>query len=570
LRLSQAFIPTLKEIPSDAVSRSHRLMLRAGMIRSLGAGIYSYLPYFWKTLNKAIGIVREEMDGIGAQELLLPALNPVEIWEESGRQRDFGAEKFNFLDRKNHQMTLAPTHEEIICDLARHEIRSYKDMPQVWYQIQTKFRDEPRPRSGVLRTRQFIMKDAYSMTATWEDLDKCYEDQKGAYKRIFSRCGLEYFIVGASTGLMGGRASQEFMIESAEGEDTCAICHQCGYAANVEIAKSKYQYSFGEGGRTPQEVFTPNRKTIEEVSEYLNKPDEKFLKALLYIAGEEPVMVLISGADELSEAKLSIKLQKQVRPAFPEEVGKYMHTSIGFIGPIGLNDNIPLLADEALRGAKDMICGANKTDYHIVNVDLGVHTRVPEYTDLRLVKREEKCPECFVNLHIVNAIELGHIFKLGTKYSTAMGATFLDAQGKSQPIIMGSYGIGLERIVAANIEQWADDNGICWKGEIAPYKVLILPLLTEDTGLMQAAEKLYKEFSALGWEPALDDRLLRPGVKFKDADLLGFPIQIILGRDFSQGKVEFRTRSDGNRILISLMDIQEYTKNAINGVIRPS
>lgn len=557
MRLSQAFIPTLKEIPADAVSVSHKLMLRAGMIRSLGAGIYSYLPYFWKTLNKAIGIVREEMNRTGAQELLLPALNPVEIWEETGRHQDFGPEKFNFLDRKNHRMTLAPTHEEIICDLARHEIRSYKDMPQVWYQIQTKFRDEPRPRSGVLRTRQFIMKDAYSMTATWEDLDKCYDDQKEAYKRIFTRCGLEFFIVGASTGLMGGRASQEFMIQSAEGEDTCALCYNCGYAANVEVASSRFRYTFDEGGKTPQEVYTPNRKTIEEVSQYLNKPPEKFLKALFYIAGEYPVMVLIDGADELSEAKLSRKLLKQVRPALPEEVEKFIRTPVGFIGPIGLDENIPLLADEALRNAKGMVCGANKTDYHITDVDLGIHTRIPDYTDLRTVKEGEHCPECGDVLHIVRAIELGHIFKLGTKYSNAMGANFLDAQGKSQPIIMGSYGIGLERIVAANIELWADENGIDWRGEIAPYKAAIIPLNIDDEKAMSAANSLYRELTALKIDAAIDDRPLRPGVKFKDADLLGFPLQIIFGRDFTQGKVEFKTRIDGNRTLIPLSEILE-------------
>ena len=542
-------------------------MLRAGMIRSLGAGIYSYLPYFWKTVNKTANIVRDEMDNTGAQELLLPALNPVEIWEETGRHQDFGPEKFNFQDRKNHRMTLAPTHEEIICDLARHEIRSYKDLPQVWYQIQTKFRDEPRPRSGVLRTRQFIMKDAYSLTATWDDLDEAYDGQREAYKRIFTRCGLDYFIVGASTGLMGGRASQEFMVESDDGEDTCAVCDQCGYAANVEVASSRFQYSFAEGGKTPQEVHTPDKKTIEEVSGFLKQNPDKFLKALLYIAGDKPVMVLICGPDELSEAKLTQKMGTVVRTAHPEEVLKYMKVPVGFIGPVDLPEDILLLADEALQGTKGMVCGANRADYHLIDVDLGKHTREPEFVDLRTVREGEFCPQCSKELRVVKAIELGHIFKLGTKYADAMGAKFLDENGKAQPIIMGSYGIGIERIVAANIDQWADDNGIAWRGEIIPYHVLILPLNVDDDDVMLAADKLYQELKAAGYDPALDDRKVRPGFKFKDADLLGFPLQVVFGRDFKDGKVEFKIRHNNSRELIGVDDILDQVVSKIPEII---
>lgn len=525
------------------------------MIRSLGAGIYSYLPYFWKTLNKAIAIVREEMNAAGAQELLLPALNPVEIWEETGRHKDFGPEKFNFLDRKNHRMTLAPTHEEIICDLARHEIRSYKELPQVWYQIQTKFRDEPRPRGGVMRTRQFIMKDAYSLTADWEGLDKCYDDQKEAYKRIFNRCGLNFFIVGASSGLMGGRASQEFMVESSEGEDTCALCDKCGYAANVEVAESRAVYIFPDGGNTPKETHTPGRRTIEEVSSFLKFPEERFLKALLFMSASGPVMALMNGSDELSEAKLMKAVGSLVRPATAEEALEFVKAPLGFIGPIGLPENVKLLADSALHGARGMVCGANKEDYHITDVDLGVHTRTPEFISLRIVKEGEPCPNCGNSLRVVKAVEMGHIFKLGTKYSDAMGATFLDAAGKAQPIIMGSYGIGLERIVAANIDQWADENGICWHGEITPYKVLILPLMTDDVEIVKYSEKLYSDLTAAGMEPVLDDRPLRPGVKFKDGDLLGFPIQIVIGRDFKEGKVEVKVRAENRRFLAEIEDI---------------
>ncbi len=566
MRLSRAFTPTLKEIPSDAVTVSHRLMLRAGLIRPLVSGVYSYLPLFWRSAKKAMEIIRQEMDAAGAQEIHLPALNPVELWIESGRHSDFGPEKFNFKDRKGHEMTLAPTHEEIICDLVRREIRSYKELPQIWYQIQTKFRDEPRPRSGVLRTRQFFMKDAYSLDSSWEGLDESYQKQKEAYKRIFSRCGLDYFIVGASSGLMGGKASEEFMVESSFGEDTCARCEACGYAANLEVAASPKRYEFAEGGATPEEAHTPNRKTIDEVTEFLNRPPEQFLKALLYIAGEDPVMALVSGADDLNEAKLSAALGKPVRPAHPEEALELMEAPLGFIGPVGLKASIPLLADKALRDARGMVCGANREDYHLIGVDLGIHTAQPEYTDLRMVQAGDPCPQCGASLGVVNAIEMGHIFKLGTKYSDAMRATFLDATGKPHPIIMGSYGIGVERIIAANIEQWSDKDGICWRGEITPFQVTILPLDTEDADVMKMAEDLHRELSSAGREAMLDDRPVRPGVKFKDADLLGTPIQVILGKRFTDGEVEIKARRTGERIVCPAADLLETLQSQLESL----
>jgi prolyl-tRNA synthetase len=561
VRLSKSFIPTLKEIPSEAVAKSHRLMLRAGFIRGLSAGVYSYLPFFWRSLKKVAEIIRQEMDAVGAQELYLPALNPVEVWEESGRHAGFGPEKFNFLDRKGHPMTLAPTHEEIICDLARKEIRSYRELPQVWYQIQTKFRDEPRPRSGVLRSRQFIMKDAYSLDADWEGLDISYQAQKEAYKKIFTRCGLNFFIVGASTGLMGGRASEEFMLESAFGEDNCAICDSCAYSANVEVATSPVKYTFIKRGVTPKEVHTPGKKTIEEVSGFLNLSPENFLKAIFYIAGDEPVMALISGLDDLNEVKLSSAVGTTVRPAHLEEVLQHTGTPAGFIGPVGLKENVRLIADKTLCGTKGMVCGANKTDYHLLNVDLGVHTRAPEFADLRLVRAGNPCPHCGKPLRIATALELGHIFKLGTKYSDAMGAKFLDTNGKEQPIIMGSYGIGLERIVAANIEQWADENGLNWHGEIAPYTVVVLPLNSEDEKLANSAEMLYNELISQGFEAILDDRPVRAGVKFKDADLLGIPLQIIFGKHFEQGKLEIKVRTTNERIIIPSGEAIDVLRN---------
>lgn len=560
MKLSRGFIPTLKEIPAYAVIKSHRLMLRSGMIRSHGAGIYSYLPFFYRSIKKVISIIREEMDKIGCQELLLPALNPVEVWRETGRHNDFGQEKFNFQDRRGHELCLAPTHEEIICDLARREIRSYRDLPQVWYQIQTKFRDEPRPRSGVLRTRQFLMKDAYSLDSSWEGLDNNYLAQKGAYQRIFQRCGLDYFIVGASSGVMGSGDSEEFMVESASGEDTCAKCSRCDYSDNIEVAQSKMKYQFGQGGNTPVEVHTPDKKTIEEVSTFLRKEPRFFLKALFYIADESPLMVLIAGPDELNEIKLGSALGKPVRPAHPDEVIKYMGTPAGFIGPVRLPENIPLYADAALKDARGMVCGANKIDYHLVEVDVGVHTRQPDYRDLRTVREGEHCPKCGAPLRVVRAIELGHIFKLGTKYSSAMGANFLDPKGVAKPIIMGSYGIGVERIIAANIEQRADDKGMNWRCQIAPYLTIILPLNNRDDDLVAAAEKLYHDLSDAGLEPVIDDRDIRAGVKFKDAELLGIPVQVIFGRDFSKGKIELKLRAAGESKIVELNEAVEEIK----------
>ena len=512
-------------------------------------------------------IIRQEMDAVGAQEMQLPALNPVEIWEETGRQEDFGPEKFNFQDRRGHHMTLAPTHEEIICDIARGEIRSYKNLPQVWYQMQTKFRDEPRPRSGVLRTRQFIMKDAYSLDADWEGLDAAYEAQKGAYKKIFARCGLDFFIVGASSGLMGGRASQEFMVQSPGGEDTCALCDECGYAANLEVAASRHRYRFGQGGKIPSEVHTPGKKSIEEVSGFLNRSPECFVKALLYMVDDNPVMILIPGPDELNESKLQVELGKGVRPAHPDEVLEYMGVPAGYIGPLGLKENISLIADESLKGAKSMVCGANREDYHIIDVDLEIHTRSPKkFADLRTVKEGYPCPQCGQPLKIVRAIEVGHIFKLGTKYSNAMGAAFLDANGKSQPIIMGSYGIGVERIVAAHLEQWADDVGIRWRGEIAPYRTVIMPLNSADENVSKTAEKLYSDFASNGYEPILDDRNVRAGVKFKDADLLGIPVQVILGKHFDEGKIELKIRLTGERIVCPIDEVEKTIEARIRNL----
>jgi len=565
MRLSSGFIPTLKEIPSDAVIPSHQLMLRAGLIRMLASGIYSYLPLGWKVMRKIIQIIREEMEAIGAQEFYLPALNPMEIWEETGRASDFGDEMFRLKDRRKHSMVLAPTHEEVICDIARREIRSYKELPQIWYQIQPKFRDEPRPRSGVLRARQFIMKDSYSLDADEKGLDQSYQKHAEAYKKIFTRCGLQFFIVGASSGLMGGSASQEFMVESEAGEDTVAICQACGYAANVEVAQAKLATLVQEDGQL-EEVHTPNRRTIEEVSEFLSLPPERFIKSLLYIIDSKPAMLLVRGDHELNESKMIQTFGPKFRPATPEEVQQYCGASIGFIGPIGLK-NVPIYADLTIKGQKGFVTGANKDHYHIKGIDVERDIEVQEYVDISTVLEGEGCPECDHPLRVVKAIEIGHIFKLGTKYSLSMGATVLNEEGKQVPIVMGSYGIGIERIVAAYIEQNHDERGIIWNKALAPYLLHIIPINLGNKQIAQATEKTYGLLTEEGYDVLLDDRDVSAGVKFYDADLIGTPIQIIISeKNLKNDRVEVRLRRTGEAFLIPANDLLSDLKQILKKV----
>ncbi len=554
MRWSQALIPTLKEDPKEAQSPSHRLLLRAGFVRQHQAGVYIFLPLGQRVLHRIMRIVREEMDRIGAQEVFMPSLTARELWEESGRWKAFGPDMFRLRDRKGREMALAPTHEELFADLARHYLRSYRDLPQIWYQIQTKFRDEPRPRSGILRVREFLMKDSYSFDASWEGLDHSYELHHQAYTRIFTRAGLEFVVTRASSGLMGGSASEEFMVLSEAGEDTLAVCDACGYSANVEVATGEPALRQPESPfKKLEKVHTPGVRTVEEVTGFLGVGPELLIKSLVYMAGEKAVLVLVRGDYEVNEAKLQQVLGSEVRIATPEEVQDRFGVEVGFVGPVNLPVD-EIIADEALRGLRGMVCGANETDYHLVGVNVEEHFPVHRYADLREVKEGDRCPQCGAPLRLHRAIEVGHIFKLGTRYSEALGAYFTDRDGKEKPIIMGSYGIGIGRVMAAAVELYHDKNGIVWPVTIAPYDVEILALDPRKVGTV--AENLYRDLQASGAEVLWDDRDLSPGVKFKDADLIGIPLHVVLGRKVAQGVAEIKIRATGASVDVPLQDLK--------------
>jgi len=553
MRLSRAFMPTLKETPSDADARSHRLMVRAGMIRSHMAGVYSYLPLGWRVLRKISGIIREEMDRIGGQEFLLPILSRMDLWSTTGRAEEYGDDMFRLTDRRQGALCLAPTHEEVFTEIAAREVRSYRDLPQMWYQIQTKFRDEPRPRSGVLRGRQFLMKDAYSFDVDGRGLDRSYGLQRDAYRRIFDRCGLEVLTVEASSGIMGGSESEEFMVASPVGENRAVRCGRCGYAANAEVATSKIE-RFSRPGREMEKVYTPGTRTIEEVSAFLDVAPAQLMKSLMLVGPEGPAMALIRGDHEADEGKLETLFGGPTRPATEEEIAEITGASAGFIGPVGLS-GIPIVADGALREDRDLITGANEDDHHLRGLEPGRDFRVDRYADLRAVYAGDECPRCDGRLEMANVIEVGHIFKLGTKYSKALGATFLDAQGQEQSIVMGSYGIGLERIMGSVIEQHADEDGIVWPMSIAPYHVHIVPTNSSDSKIRTASEQLYNDLRTRGYDVLLDDRADRAGTKFKDADLIGVPLRVTVGeRGLREGKIEIRWRGTGEMIGIKVED----------------
>jgi len=558
MKFTKAFIPTLKEVPNDAITPSHILMLRAGLVRPIGAGIYSFLPLGYKVVRKVSDIIREEMDAIGGQEFHLPALNPREIWEETGRVEAFGDILFQV---KNRDYVLAPTHEEIMTFHARRVVTSYKELPQIWYQIQTKFRNEARPRSGVIRGRQFLMKDAYSFDSSKENLDKSYDLHDGAYRKIFDRCGLKYFIVGASSGAMGGSGSEEFMVKSDAGEDTVAYCEACGYAANVEVAKSKVQPLQREGeSKEVYEISTPDVKSIDELCAFLQIDETKCAKSRVYIADGLPVLVLMAGNDEVNETKLE-KVLGGVRPAHPDELKAITGADAGSIGPVGFEGRI--IADLRLKDLNNMFSGANKNDYHIGGIDFMRDVTGAEFFDLRTVQSGEECPRCGKPLEVFTAIELGHIFKLGTKYSEAMGALFQDEKGEEHPIIMGSYGIGVERVIACYIEQHNDEKGIVWSTKLAPYKVHLLALNMKSELISGTANGIYEELRKAGVEVLFDDRSeVSAGVKFNDADLLGMPVQVIIGeKKLKTGQVEFKIRATQERRDIPL---EEVVKECVN------
>jgi prolyl-tRNA synthetase len=540
MRLAKSLVPTLREEPADAEALSHKLMLRAGLVRQLAAGIYVYLPIGHRVHEKVSDIIREEMNAIGGQEITMPVLQPADIWQKSGRWEGI-PEMFKLQDRWGRDMVLGMTHEEVIAWLAAREIRSYRDLPQIWYQIQTKERDEARPRSGVLRTREFVMKDSYTLDPDVAALDRSYAAHEAAYHKIFQRCGLRYYVAESDPGMMGGLGSQEFQAPCAAGEDEIALCPACGYAANVELARGVPQApAFPAGGR--EEVATPNVKTIAEVSAFLRIEPRLTMKSLLYVGKRSgPVLAVLRGDHALHERKLSRALEgDEVRPAHPEEIRQHFGASAGSVGPVGAS-RVPILADETLREGV-YVAGANREGHHVRGVSAGRDFQA-RFVDLHTVAAGEGCPKCGKPLTIEKVIEIGNIFKLGTKYSEALGALYLDESGKEQPIVMGSYGIGPARIAAAAIEQNSDADGIVWPPSIAPFHVHIVVVAMRDGAQVAAAEEIYAACQAAGLDAVLDDREERPGVKFKDADLLGVPVRVTVGNALAkEGVVEIKER----------------------------
>jgi prolyl-tRNA synthetase len=515
--------------------------VRAGLVRQLAAGIYVYLPLGQRVLDKITRIVREEMDRIGGQEVTMPVLHPAEIWQQSGRWDAIGGEMFRLKDRNDRDMCLGMTHEEVVAWLAAKEIRSYRDLPQIWYQIQTKERDEARPRSGVLRTREFLMKDSYTLDPDEEALARSYEAHKNAYCRIFERCGIRYLVVESDPGMMGGSGSHEFMAPSAAGEDEVALCDRCGYAANVELARgTPLRPRFPDAAR--EEVATPGARTIDEVAALLRIEPAHTIKSLAFVSGGEMVLALVRGDHALHERKLARALGAEARPAHADEVRQRLGAPPGFIGPVGLAGPARIIADACL-GEGDYVVGANREGYHLRGVVLA--RDVPcELADLQVVLPGEGCPACGAALRIERVIEVGNIFKLGTKYSIGLGALYLDEQGRQRPIVMGSYGIGPARIAAAAVEQRHDPDGIVWPWAIAPFHVHVLPVAVRDPQQMGAAEEICRQLEGAGFEVLMDDRDERAGVKFKDADLLGIPVRVTVGQAYTrEGVVEVRERA---------------------------
>lgn len=544
MRWSRLFVPTLKEVPAEAEVPSHQLLLRAGFIRQLGSGIYSYLPLARMTLLKIEHIIREEMNRIGAQEFYLPALHPAELWMESGRWTAMGDTMFRLKDRGGRDLCLGMTHEEVFTAIARDELRSYRDLPQIWYQIQVKFRDEPRPKSGLLRVRQFTMKDSYSFDLGPEQLDRSYRLHEEAYRAIFDRCGLRYIVVEAESGAMGGSESQEFMVLSDAGEDWVVTC-SCGYASNRERATSRLEtVEDPTEDRPPEEVHTPGKKTIQQVSEFLGIPRSRQIKSLVYIVEGRSNLLLLRGDHTLNESKLGRAAgTDRFRPAAAEEIREIFGADPGSLGPVGLEKEVPILADLALQGRSNLVCGANRDGYHLLHVTPGRDFQA-EYHDLRLVEDGEPCIRCGGPLKVSKGLEVGHIFKLGSKYSQSMEATVLDREGREVPIIMGSYGIGLDRILAAAVELYHDDRGIVWPRNMAPFQAVVTVVRPDDPPQLQAGEDLYHGLRKAGIDCLLDDRDERPGVKFADAELVGMPLRITVGKKLQEGKVELFTRHD--------------------------
>jgi len=549
VRWSSAFIPTLREDPADAEAISHKLLIRAGYMRQLMAGHYSLTPLGFRALRKVEGIIREEMEKIGAQEFRMPCMHPREIWEKSGRWDSVGEEMFRLKDRKNADLALGMTHEEIFAFHAV-ELRSYKALPQIWYQFQTKFRDEARPKSGLLRVREFTMKDSYSFDIDEAGLDRSFNRHLEAYRKIFKRLGFDVVAVEASSGVMGGSQSIEFMLKSDAGEDWVAHCEKCGYAANVEKAESiLVKIEDGEGLAQPEKFPTPGIKTIAALAEMAGGAEAtRQIKTLVYVVDGKTVLILLRGDHQLAEQKLIDQVEAgEMRPAEPEEIKAALGASPGSLGAVGRSE-LYILADEALRGRRDMLTGANEDGFHLRGVEVERDIDVKAWLDLREVTSGEGCPMCQTPFSVHKTIEVGHIFKLGTKYSLAMGAAVQDEKGESVPIVMGSYGIGLDRNMAAVVEANHDQNGICWPVNIAPYEVVVTVLKPKDVECHEAGERLYEKLKEAGIDVIIDDRDERPGVKFKDAELVGFPYRVTIGpKGVEKGVYELVRRADGEK-----------------------
>ncbi len=566
MRVSKLLLPTLREVPSDAEIMSHKLMLRAGYIRKLAAGIYSYLPLGIRTLQKVEKIVREEMDRAGAQELLMAALLPAEAYQASGRWEVFGDNMFKLKDRNDRDFCLGPTHEELFTQTVLNEVRSYKEYPMTLYQIQTKYRDEARPRFGLMRGREFVMKDAYSFDRDQAGLDESYQKMYDAYCRIFTRLGLDFTIVDADSGAMGGSGSQEFMVKSPVGEDGIAYCDDCGYAANYEKAACvPAERKFPEGEKALEKLETPNAHTIEDLVGFFGTEPYVFAKTIIYKADDQYIAAMVRGDREINEVKLKnlVGCVDDLELAEPYMVRELTHAEVGFAGPIGLE--IPVYADLEVAKMRNFIVGANDTGYHYNNVNINRDFTPTQIADIRVIETGDACPKCGKPIKTAQGIEVGHIFKLGTKYSDALGLTYTDESGEPKSVIMGCYGIGVTRCIAAAVEQGYDENGMVLPVSIAPYHVTVIPVNTKQEEQVKLAEEIYEELKKQGIEALLDDRSERVGVKFKDADLIGIPARIVVGKKCGEGIVEFKKRTDAESRDLSVSEaISEavgYIKN---------
>ena len=560
MKMSNMLVSTLREVPAEAEIDSHKLMLRAGMIRKMAAGIYNYMPIGLKVLKNIEEIVREEMNTAGAQEFLASAVLPAELWQESGRWDVYGDEMFRLKDRNNRDFCLGPTHEEVFTDIARNEIKSYKQLPVNIYQIQTKYRDERRPRFGIMRSREFIMKDAYSFDKDQAGLDVSYDKMHDAYVKIFNRCGIDAKCVEADSGAIGGANSAEFMVKSEVGEDDVVFCSACDYAANIEKAEATPEKAEVEELLEMEKVATPDSRGIYEVSEFLKVSPKKTVKLLMFNVDGKIVGVVVRGDREVNEVKVANAAQASgdIIMASNEEYTKATNCEPGFGGPVGIKVDL-LLVDEEVANMYNMILGANETGYHLKNVNYGRDFE-GVVGDFRKIESGEKCPKCGSEVTIARGTEVGHIFKLGTKYSAAMNATFIDENGKNVPFVMGCYGIGVTRTMASIIEQHHDENGIIWPLSVAPYHVSVIPVNIKDEAQMKIANKLYDELRKIGVDAILDDRNERPGVKFKDSELIGIPMRVTVGKNITDGEVEFKLR-DGEMEVIKIEDVLEKVKS---------